>query len=562
MSETLTPEAAPAPAGDAFAVATRTVAAPQVVRTRARPRAWTPGPRFVPPALAALGVVAFAVLGLQPVDLAAGTFRADLFAAEGFTVWNGQWYAGHHTPGYSMLFPPLAALVGPAAVGAAAVIVSAALFHSLATHHFGRAARAGAGWFGLAIGTLLFTGRMPFALGVAIGLGALLALQRGRTGTAVALAALCSLASPVAGLFVAIAAAAHVLVTRARPTAAVAAGALAPPLVLALAFPHPGRQQFFATELVWLVLSAAAVWLLLPARERTLRTGALLYAAAGIAAYLVPTPLGNNVTRLAPLFAGPLIVCALLAARERRRVVWAAAAVSLPLLAYSHAWPAYLDAAKVANDPAAQRSYYAPLEAFLSRAGGPPGRVEIPFTRAHWESAAIAARFPLARGWERQTEVGRYPIFYGGAPLTASSYGRWLTETGVRWVAVPDAKLDFSGLAERRLIDSGLPYLRLRWRSEHWRVYEHTGPHALAVPDAGARIELTKLAPASFTLQVDRPGSALVRVRWTPYWKAGGACVEQASGGWTRVTATRQGRVDVKATFSLDRMVSRGRRCT
>jgi hypothetical protein len=567
VSETLTPEPAAAPAGDAIAVTGRAVAAPSRAVPRVRPRVradvrvvpW----RAVPVALAAAGAAAFALLGLHPVDLAAGTFRADLFSSQGFTVWNGQWYGGHHTPGYSILFPPLAALVGPAVLGAVAALVSAALFDALAARHFGPAARAGAAWFGIGVGVLLFTGRMPFALGVAIGLGALLALQRRRPAASVVLAALCTLASPVAGLFVAIAAAAHALTARAAAGAAVAAGALVPPLALALAFPHPGRQMFFATELAWLLFAAAAVWALVPARERALRAGALLYASAGIAAYVVPTPIGNNVTRLGPLVAGPLIVCALAAARERpRRATLAAAAVCLPLLAYSAAWPAYRDAAKVSGDPAAQRSYYTPLDEYLARAGGPPGRVEIPFTRAHWESAAVAARFPLARGWERQLEIERYPIFYGAAPLNAASYGRWLIANGVRWVAVPDAKLDFSGLPERQLIDRGLPYLKLRWRSAHWRVYEHTGPSALAVPDGRARMALTRLDAGGFALRVDRPGSALVRVRWTPYWRAAGACVEPARGGWTRVTATRPGTVDVRPSFSMDRVVSRGRRCS
>jgi hypothetical protein len=129
-------------------------------------------------------------------------------------------------------------------------------------------------------------------------------------------------------------------------------------------------------------------------------------------------------------------------------------------------------------------------------------------------------------------------------------------------VAVPDAKLDFSGLPERELIDRGLPYLKLRWRSAHWRVYEHTGASSLAVPDGRARMALTRLDAGGFALRVDRPGSALVRVRWTPYWRASGACVEPARGGWTRVTATRPGTVDVRPSFSIDRVISRGRRCS
>jgi hypothetical protein len=173
----------------------------------------------------------------------------------------------------------------------------------------------------------------------------------------------------------------------------------------------------------------------------------------------------------------------------------------------------------------------------------------------------VAERFPLARGWERQLELRRNPLFYGGAPLDARTYRRWLDDNGVRWVAVPDAALDFSAYAERRLIDRGLPYLKLRARLPHWRVYELTGHHALAVPEGRARMRVSSLTPDGVSLAVDRPGAALVRVRWTPYWRAPGACVAPAPGGWTRVTAARPGELRMSARFSLERVVRRGRRC-
>ena len=50
-------------------------------------------------------------------DMAAHSYRAWLFQHEGLTVWNAQWYGGHHVLGYSLLFAPLAAAIGPALVG-------------------------------------------------------------------------------------------------------------------------------------------------------------------------------------------------------------------------------------------------------------------------------------------------------------------------------------------------------------------------------------------------------------------------------------------------------------
>jgi hypothetical protein len=59
---------------------------------------------------------------------------------------------------------------------------------------------------------------------------------------------------------------------------------------------------------------------------------------------------------------------------------------------------------------------------------------------------------------------------------------------------------------------------------------------------------------------VRRPGSALVRVRWTPYWLAKGGCVEQADG-WTRVTVDKAGFLPLVTRFGPERIFQRGERC-
>ncbi|MEO7197233.1 MAG: hypothetical protein ABIZ50_02040, partial [Solirubrobacterales bacterium] len=59
-------------------------------------------------------------------DLAAQTFRADLWSEHGWVLWNEAWYSGHLVPGYSLIYPPLGALLGPRLVGVVAAIVAAA----------------------------------------------------------------------------------------------------------------------------------------------------------------------------------------------------------------------------------------------------------------------------------------------------------------------------------------------------------------------------------------------------------------------------------------------------
>jgi hypothetical protein len=85
-------------------------------------------------------------------------------------------------------------------------------------------------------------------------------------------------------------------------------------------------------------------------------------------------------------------------------------------------------------------------------------------------------------------------------------------------------------------------------------------PHKIVVPDGGARLTLAKLDPSDFALRARTPGTAVVRVGWTPYWAPRGGCVER-EGHWTRVSTARPGLVRVSARFSLGRVFSHGRRC-
>jgi hypothetical protein len=106
--------------------------------------------KVAPAAIALLFGLLYVVFEPRPGDLAAHVFRAELFGREGFTIWNGHWYGGHHTPAYSVLTPPLSWLVGPRLLLVASCVACAALFGRLVTAHFGpERAWAGALWFGL-----------------------------------------------------------------------------------------------------------------------------------------------------------------------------------------------------------------------------------------------------------------------------------------------------------------------------------------------------------------------------------------------------------------------------
>jgi hypothetical protein len=522
-------------------------------------RAW----RLAPVAAAALTVAVYFIVDPRISDLPAAEFRRWLFEQEGPNIWNGQWYAGHHTPGYSILFPPLAALLGgPEVVGALATVASAAIFAAIVVRHFGPRARWGALWFGLAAGTLLFSSRLPWGLGVAFGLAAVLALQRRRPWVASALAALATLSSPVAGAFLALAGVAYALADEChrRDGALLAAAGLAPPLVLTAAFPEGGYHPFVFSSFVVVPLVAVAA---IPffTRDRVLRIACVLYALAAVALYLVHTPFGGNTVRLGQIVGGPLLLCAVLAAPPCARRWRAVAAVLLVVLAWWQWAPIVREARKVANDPSTEAAYYRPLLRFIAAHPGPPGRIEIPQLRSQWESYYVAKEYPSARGWLRQADVKLNPLFYDDGPLGPERYRRWLADNAVRWVALPDVPMGYGGTKEAALIERGVPYLRELPRAGHWRVFEFTPPHALVVPDRGAAIRATAHHPDEVDLQVDRPGGAIVRVHFTPYWRLDGpGCVERA-GDWTRITAERPGRTRLVTTFSPTRVIDRGRRC-
>ena len=130
----------------------------------------------------ALAAIAYLAVRPATADMAAHAFRAWLFDSEGMTVWNAQWYGGHHVLGYSMLFAPLAAWPGPAWVGALGAVGATAAFVPLARSAAPSPAVATAATWLFAAGVLsnVVIGRMPFTLGIALAVAAWLCAERPR----------------------------------------------------------------------------------------------------------------------------------------------------------------------------------------------------------------------------------------------------------------------------------------------------------------------------------------------------------------------------------------------
>jgi hypothetical protein len=508
-------------------------------------------------------VVVWLIVDPQTPDLAAQVYRVGLFRQLGLAVWDDNWYAGHHLPGYSLLFPALGTLIGVRTVGALCVLVSTALFAALAAPRYGRGAAWGAAAFAVAAAGDVWLGRLAFALGVSLALGAVLALRRGHPVGAAALAATAAAASPVAGLLLGLAAATVALATRSRGallTLALPAAAIVVPL--AILFPEGGYEPFPILSFAVTVAVIGAFALAVPREEHLLRVGVLVYLGACVLCLLVRSPVGSNIERYGVLLGAPLLLCALLAdGRERPGASPRSALVGALALAAIGTWVLWgpvRETAAVDGSPATSASYYRPLERFLAGLGGEPVRIEVPLTRSHWEAAMLAPRVALARGWEKQLD-SRYDGVLLAGHLSARGYREWLDREGISYVALPDVTPDPSSAIEDRLIRSGLAYLQPVFASSHWQVFRVRG----AAPLASGPGRLTELGHDTFALQAASAGKILMRVHFSRYWTvlAGKACVGRGREGLTEVRAAAPGTIRVAARFSLERALGSGASC-
>ncbi|MFI5896370.1 hypothetical protein ACIA5D_40350 [Actinoplanes sp. NPDC051513] len=487
-------------------------------------------------------------------DLSAQVARADFFADHGYTPIDLRWYGGVNQLGYSLLSQPVMALLGVRVTGVLALVAAAVFLAVL----FQRTA-APRPWLGALAGVAcvagnLVSGRVTYGLGVALGLGALVLLTFPRwRWLAVAPALAAGATSPVAGLFLGLAGAALLLSGRVVDGLLVAAPAAVPLALSALLFGDGGWMNISHDDTLRAVVASLAVAVLVP--HRAVRIGALLSALGVLGAALLHTPVGLNATRLSVMFTLPLLAgySALPHLRLRRGAplgvhersfssglpLWAV----LLLLIVACWWqpPVVVGDVRDLGNPTSSPSYFAPL---LDRLGQETltGRVEIPPTRDYWESAHMGD-VPLARGWLRQADIARNPIFFEeipgtsgtGVALTADSYRSWLSDMAVQFVAVPDAELTWSGRPEADLIAAGLPYLTEVWQGDHWRLY--------SVADASPIVpNLVSQDATSVTFIAEAAGNVVVRVHYYRWLRASAGAVVSRTGPWTLVRVPEPGR--------------------
>ena len=168
-----------------------------------------------------------------------------------------------------------------------------------------------------------------------------------------------------------------------------------------------------------------------------------LWGLGSVVFFVVPSPLGDNWTRLSAFIFPVMLLTASLAGFQPRRLVVLALAVAF---AYNFVPYALLVPSRLGNDTQ-QASFWRPAIRFLRQHDRQAGfRVEVVPTAEHWEAYWIPkAGFPLARGWYRQLDVVDNPALYANH-LDAAGYRHWLRSDAVRYVLLSTtAPLDWDG---------------------------------------------------------------------------------------------------------------------
>ncbi|MFG1668866.1 MFS transporter [Streptomyces sp. Y7] len=469
-----------------------------------------------------LHVIWFFTFANSGGDLAAQDAWAEFVGRHPDSAYNLAWYGGMHPVSYSVVSPYLMSVLGVRTTMMIAGTLSAGLLTLVLLRS--RSVRnplwaAFAGVFGLIANAI--SGRVTFGLGTMFALGAVAVVfcwpyrwrykRWAKALCAAPLAALATMASPVAGLFVGFVAVALFLQKR-RPGAW--ALGIAPTAVVAVSawlFPFSGTQPMVIGSVLLPLLCAVVTFVIVPGDWKTVRLVSAVYGLSVVLVWVVSSQIGSNITRLAMLFAGTALVAALPYTVPRSRKWYAGVLALLTFVG----WIGYktVDDIIHAAPAASWARELAPLVNELQEVGAEKGRVEVVPARSHREASALAPYVNLARGWNRQADMERNPLFYDDT-LNSANYREWLQRWAVHFVVLPKDEPDASGAErERELVQRGMPYLKQVWGDANWQLFKVTAPAPLAEPNA----VVERAEQGEMTMRVSKPGRVVIRIPYSPW---------------------------------------------
>jgi hypothetical protein len=480
------------------------------------------------------------------IDWAAHAYQRTFLLQHGFAIWNNFWYAGRYSfVTYSVLYYPLAALLGIRVLAVASIATAAAAFSVVVLRQWGPVSRFSTRSFAVVWVGIVGAAAFPFALAISFALLALWALQGGRRGRFALCAVLTLAASPLAFAFLAVVLGAVAFSRRslrgARSQIAAVAACVIAELVLVRLFGDGGTFPYgllqLAPSLVFCALGLV-VTRGIPA-ARPLYGLFWIYLGACVVAYLVPTAVGSNLERFRYL-AIPLALIAV--ALRAWRPLW----LVVPAVTLAVIWnvtPIWTTMARASTDPEGSPAYWQPAIGYLKDHLSPSYRVEVVDTAEHWPAAYFPdAGIPIVRGWYRQSDFPQNEVLYD-SKLGPVTYQAWLRHMGVRYVVLSNAPVDYSSRNEAMLIRSGRSGLLPVATYTDLRVYEV--PHATPLITGPAPATIVWLYPQHLVAQFDAPGTYTIRVRWSPYWRPSTGCVAPTADGMTKLTTHQTGLIQL-----------------
>jgi hypothetical protein len=424
----------------------------------------------------------------------------------GLSYWFG-WFGGSTPGNYSVFTPYVCSVIGTELVGALAAVATAALATVLlrGTRHPLAASALAA----VSVIANLWSGRIPFLLGGAFGVAALIAVRHQRRAWTVGLTALSVLASPVTGAFLALGLAGTFLTTRTRAyrpivTYVVVTAGLGL-LAVAFAFGTPGPEPFEFVFVLEVLGALVLLWLARPPDH--IRTTLYVTALATIVLFLVPNGMGSNISRLV-FFCLPVAVVAL--STLRSRII----ALAVVPLALAGGVGTLSDLVK-AGHSISSAGYYDSLideldrTPFLSNC-----RVEVVDHGAHAGDLALPEHAQLARGWETQENNERNATL-NKESLDATTYKVWLDNNAVCYVALPTESVE-SNPEYDLVAEGGITYLSEIWHDSNWQLFKVLDPTHIVASPAG----VLAYKQAAMTIRIPCVCTINIRVRWSQYLEA------------------------------------------
>ncbi len=498
--------------------------------------------------MAAMFAAVLAWAGPPGTDLAAHIYQRTVFLDHGFTLWNNFWYAGRYSfVTYSLLYYPLAAALGIRLLAVATVATATLAFAVVVWKEWGPRARWSSRTFAVVWAGIVLSAAFPFALGAALALLGLWALQARRPWRFAALAGLTAAASPIAFLLLVLIVIGLALGRRADRWLQVAAGAglLAVVLLEALVlrvFPPSGRYPFSVAELAaactYCGLSTAFAWRAEGAR--TLRWVFPVYGVACLTFFFVSSGVGENIARLR--YAAIPVSVLVLSLRNWRPLVPALVVFGLAI-----SWnvtPLATSYVRAADDPASHAAYWQPAISYLR---GPPD-----------------ALLPRRGGRHRRPLGGAVPATCGDpARPWVVPPGRLPAERAALRPARPSLVRAVAAQHGRpvRAPDDGAPGLQRADRGGAGRVAgahcsrlsiapatssSTRSLHATPIITGPGPARLSRMGESTIVATVARAGTYRIAVRFSRYWQTSAGCLRRARDGMISLTVQRPGPVRLR----------------